>query len=1165
MPTMESDDVRGKLSGELILRFCCSRPSERRTVSIANPSHQDALRHAFGLLARIELGRVPEWPGPDEDDKLRTRVELLAVLRNIVPRSQLARLAEVVRDWTARFKDKATARELREAAHAVLRDSRADFSSEDAAAEMGQVEAFLNVEIDRIADRVSSLAARQRAATALFTWRTQLRKEIEWTTLPGVVPGDRPVRIEDVYVDLYACPRDDHDATRGVELAGSSRARSRSRGDNASIGVASIVARTLDTCVVIGEPGSGKSTLIQWLAWATNNGRLHDFDFALVVKLRQYAADLADGSDVTIVEFFLESVIPRFGDWQDAAESLREAASRSRRVLLLLDGWDEVPAAQREQVRQRIQKECPYFVIVLTSRASGLPWQILPKGKGDYYEIAGLAPPAVRRFVEKQLLGTDDAAQGERVIAWIEAEPDLRAMAANPFILGLLVRVLSRPAHSEQRPTLAELFREITDWVVDHYRQTRAGAGQLVGEHLRAVESLSYSLVFGERSPRYVFRRQELDGVLASLDSQPLLDSRFVNRLDRGSDYWSFLHATLEEYFAACGLSAVSDEERIREWDCAVASQSRLVALQFFVGMQKSAAASIDRAGYWLRNPDRFGMILLRLARLAMAGQWERHFPDLTRELFERLWVQIITGADWRSARLFVEAFAELNPRELVHRASTESRVDGRVWEAIVDLVPLKLIKEGGLYDRLPKQMRDHLAVRTRDRPPPEQIDAVLRRLSDDGFPPEDLPRVLDEAALIPDEAVALQLLHRLRGAHDADLSTTLVMGLAPLFGLLPKSTVLELLLEEHDLPPTIRQLVSATLSHRQGRGQELDPDSRDRLLRRLAVLPPIDERIGPILDSLAGFPIRDGGRLIAELTSNRTLQPTVRISAIDVLETTSEVDAVRLAVAGVTSEPRGNVVQFLVELAAKRNVAVPLEWLEAEIDATSDPFNRRAFLLVTAYIRIVTGAASEPAQPVRTYLTVLLRSALTGTALEDDEQSWLLANALRSAEPRGNWLADLDMRALAQGVLRKFVEGEVVSLGQARLAASLLRGDVDEASILGMRRALDAIMRFLRKTSEKREIRQFESTAIEIAGDLAETALDQLLEYPPDCEPVREALGGLARDSGWMVFEDRILDADGNELADSKWARPSAVTLTPENGFSSLLETSPRARKMQF
>jgi hypothetical protein len=45
------------------------------------------LTHAFDLLASVELGRWPDWHGaPTSIDALRSRVETLTLLFNIVPR-----------------------------------------------------------------------------------------------------------------------------------------------------------------------------------------------------------------------------------------------------------------------------------------------------------------------------------------------------------------------------------------------------------------------------------------------------------------------------------------------------------------------------------------------------------------------------------------------------------------------------------------------------------------------------------------------------------------------------------------------------------------------------------------------------------------------------------------------------------------------------------------------------------------------------------------------------------------------------------------------------------------------------------------------------------------------------------------------------------------------
>ena len=1119
------------------------------------------LRHAFKLLAGVEFGAVPDWAGPDSAEQLQSRVELLGVLSNIIPRNQLRYLAEIAADWRSRFPadELVTARALREAAHAVVIEGGMRHPTDEADHDLRQIEEFLDVKVKPGTMSAASSSAREQCAMAMYVWRSQLRLGTEWTTLPGIGTNEARVPIEDVYVDLYASPRDDESTGKQLEmLSRSPRAgRMRPRGEMATIGVPSMIARTLEVCVVVGEPGSGKSTMIQWLAWATNKQMLPDFDFAVVVKLRHYASLLAERPELTPVELFLESLVPRFDDWKEAADCLRRAASSTRRVLLLLDGWDEVPAEMRDATRDGIHKEFPFFVVVITSRASGLPWQLVAKGHADFYEIAGLNPQTVRKFVERRLTDAEHGLQAQRVIEEIEAEPDLRAMAANPFILGLLVKVFSRPGRKDESPTLTELYQEIVHWVADQHRQVRQGSDKLVGAHLRALELLAYRLVFSEESPRYVFFRQELDNLLGSLNSEPLLESRFVNWVDRQLEGWTFLHATLEEYFAAIHLSELPEVDRNRIWDLAVCSQSRLVSLAFFAGMVSMRDVCRARVEFWLNNLDRFGMILLRMARLAKTGHWARHFPDLIQELYDKLWAQIRHVGDWRLARLFVEGFADLAPAELVRRATIEERVDGRVWEAICDLVPVEIIKEQGLFAKLPKQMQDHLTVQARERPAQATVDRITRHLNDDTLPKSELQKVLDEAALIADASIDLLLLKRLEGVQDEEFSATLVMALAPQFGVLPQEAVVDLLTEPNDLPSTVRQLASASLSHRKGRGARLDPESRDRILRRLASVRTQDARVGPLLDALTGFPIRDGGWLISEIALDRNLASATRISAIDVLETVSESGPVEATVAGAVDEPTSTVSDMLIDLGVKRHAQLPLEWLEARIKNASAPFTRRT--LATAYLqmmnRLAAGYRKLPGFTPTPFLANILSKSLIGTTSDDHDQAWLWANALRTAE---SLLADTaeneEFREAARQALRRFVGCNDIPLGAVRLAAALLGGDANDSSIAILRRTLVAILAFLKQAKEKREILDFEVVAREIGDYLADTAVDLLLEYPAECESIREVLADRSRLEGWLVFSDRIFNADGNVVASTNVARRSDVELTGPM-FNELME----------
>ena len=95
-----------------------SKPPQRNAVG----ADGTILRHAFRLLAAAELSQWPSWNGPDDGLLLRTRVKLLAILLDIVPRSELNRLDAVAESWASQFSDQqaVSAAQLRASARAIL-------------------------------------------------------------------------------------------------------------------------------------------------------------------------------------------------------------------------------------------------------------------------------------------------------------------------------------------------------------------------------------------------------------------------------------------------------------------------------------------------------------------------------------------------------------------------------------------------------------------------------------------------------------------------------------------------------------------------------------------------------------------------------------------------------------------------------------------------------------------------------------------------------------------------------------------------------------------------------------------------------------------------------------------------------------------------------------
>ena len=125
-------------------------------------------------------------------------------------------------------------------------------------------------------------------------------------------------------------------------------------------------------------------------------------------------------------------------------------------------------------------------------------------------------------------------------------------MAANPFLVGLVVRVLARAADQGAVPrTRSEVYRQITAWVQELHNQSCPEALQLTAEHVAGLRRMSHGLLFEVDLPRYLFQSHELAENLADTSLEPILRSRFVNRIDPVFDEFTFLHATIQEYFAA--------------------------------------------------------------------------------------------------------------------------------------------------------------------------------------------------------------------------------------------------------------------------------------------------------------------------------------------------------------------------------------------------------------------------------------------------------------------------------------------------------------------------------------------------------------------------------------------------------------------------------------
>jgi hypothetical protein len=217
--------------------------------------------------------------------------------------------------------------------------------------------------------------------------------------------------------------------------------------------------------VVLGDPGSGKSLLLQYLvlAWAeAGDPLLGDAPLPLLIELRDYASRRVKGE------------VNGFLDYLGRAESLRwrldpealEHWLRHNRTQVLLDGLDEVFDPQlRQEVTTAIHRfadDYPDAQIVVSSRLIGFQHERWRQEGFRPFMLQELDKEQRDLFLQRwHQLAYDDERKGERkrdsLLQAIQQSPAIQQLAGNPLLLTLMA-ILNR---SQELPRdRAELYSQ---------------------------------------------------------------------------------------------------------------------------------------------------------------------------------------------------------------------------------------------------------------------------------------------------------------------------------------------------------------------------------------------------------------------------------------------------------------------------------------------------------------------------------------------------------------------------------------------------------------------------------------------------------------------------------------------------------------------------------
>ncbi len=330
--------------------------------------------------------------------------------------------------------------------------------------------------------------------------------------------------------------------------------------------------------VILGDPGSGKTTFLRRIAHAACGARLADASapFPLLLRISELSEFIErhERKDApALVPRLLAQQARDLGVPLD--EYFFELQLTRGPCLLLIDGLDEAPnEAARETVSRLIEKAArawPNCRFVVTTRPKAYEEEVM---LADFHHarIGPLEPQAVRTFLQRwaAALIAENQERAKRhareLIEAVESRVEIRRIAGNPVMLtALAVLHWNEKRMPEQR---ADLYDSILMWLA---RSRKRRPGRLSPEEcIKVLQELAGAMQ-GHPDGRQVqaprdwaaqaVARQFQGDAARALEflKEEEKDSGIV--VNRGADV-KFWHLTFQEFLAARLLAKMDAAER---------------------------------------------------------------------------------------------------------------------------------------------------------------------------------------------------------------------------------------------------------------------------------------------------------------------------------------------------------------------------------------------------------------------------------------------------------------------------------------------------------------------------------------------------------------------------------------------------------------------------